>query len=223
LETPLSKSESASWLIGIILLPNPIIFPTFDTCTFSVADVSGVSTETVSRKIKEMYPDRVKNGKSTRLIQLEALSVMSELRKKNFVVPLQNDKVPLQNDKVCSILSERDIAIISQIVSVTVSETIKALDGRMSNLENKIEQRQALLPAPQIDPRTHIVKLVTDHVSKTGQEFRDVYNTLYREYGYRTHCNASLSAKNRNMKIIDYIDSEGQIEILESIAMEIFK
>jgi NACalpha-BTF3-like transcription factor len=130
---------------------------------------------------------------------------------------------PLQNDKVSSILSERDIAIISQIVSVTVSETIKALDGRMANLEHKIEQRQALLPAPQIDPRNHIVKLVTDHVSKTGQEFRDVYNTLYREYGYRTHCNASLTAKNRNMKIIDYIDSEGQIEILESIAMEIFK
>lgn len=186
-----------------------------------MAEVSGISTETVSRKVKEMYPDSVRNGKATNLIQSEAICVMAELRKKNFVEPLQNEKVALQNEKVSSFLSERDIAIISQIVSVTVSETIKALDGRMTTIEQKIEQRKALLPAPQIDPRSHIVKLVTDHVSRTGLEFRDVYKLLYREYGYRTHCNASLSAKNRGMKIIDYIDSEGQIEILESIAMEI--
>lgn len=188
--------------------------------TREIAETAGVSTETASRKIKEMYPDRVKNGKPTRLIQSEALCVMSELRKKNFVEPLQNDKVALQNAKV-SFLSEKDIAIISQIVSVTVSETIKALDGRMTNIEQKIEQRKILLPAPQLDAREHIKKLIDEYVSRNKIEHGDAYRYLYREFFYRTKCNASLCAKNRGMKTIDYIDNEGMIETLEAIAMEV--
>lgn len=185
-----------------------------------MADVAGVSKDTVLRKVKELYPDRIKNGKTTNLIQTEAICVMKELRKKNFVEPLQNAEVATQNAKVSS-LSEKDIAIISQIVSVTVSETIKALDGRMTNIEQKIEQRKMLLPAPQLDARAHIKKMIDEYVSRNGIEHRDAYRYLYREFFYRTRCNASLCAKNRGMKTIDYIDDEGMIEILEAIAMEV--
>ena len=185
-----------------------------------MAEVSGLSTDTVTRKVKEMYPDRVKNGRPTNLVQAEAITVMAELRKKNFVSPLQNAEVATQNAKV-SFLSEKDIAIISQIVSVTVSETIKALDGRMTNIEQKIEQRKILLPAPQLDARAHIKKMIDEYVSRNGIEHSDAYRYLYREFFYRTKCNASLCAKNRGMKTIDYIDDEGMIEILEAIAMEV--
>lgn len=185
-----------------------------------MAEVSGLSTDTVTRKVKEMYPDRVKNGRPTNLVQAEAITVMAELRKKNFVEPLQNAEGATQNAKV-SFLSEKDIAIISQIVSVTVSETIKALDGRMTNIEQKIEQRKILLPAPQLDARAHIKKMIDEYVSRNGIEHSDAYRYLYREYFYRTKCNASLCAKNRGMKTIDYIDDEGMIETLEAIAMEV--
>jgi len=84
-------------------------------------------------------------------------------------------------------------------------------------------QRMIGNTAPPLDSRSNIVKTVNEYVAKTGTPHRDAYTNLYREYGYRTHCNAILSAKNRNMKIIDYIDSEGQIEILEAVALEIFK
>ena len=185
-----------------------------------MAEVSGLSTNTVTRKVKEMYPDRVKNGRPTNLVQSEAITVMAELRKKNFVSPLQNAEVATQNAKV-SFLSEKDIAIISQIVSVTVSETIKALDGRMTNIEQNIEQRKILLPAPQLDARAHIKKMIDEYVSRNGIEHSDAYRYLYREFFYRTKCNASLCAKNRGMKTIDYIDDEGMIETLEAIAMEV--
>lgn len=65
-----------------------------------MADIAGVSKDTVLRKVKELYPDRVKNGKATTLIQTEAIHVMKELRKKNFVEPLQNAEVATQNAKV---------------------------------------------------------------------------------------------------------------------------
>ena len=61
-----------------------------------MAEVAGVSKDTVLRKVKELYPERIKNGKATNLIQTEAVCVMKELRKKNFVEPLQNAEVATQ-------------------------------------------------------------------------------------------------------------------------------
>ena len=57
-------------------------------------------TSVTRLKIKEIYPERIKNGKATRLIQTEAVCVMKELRKKNFVEPLQNAEVATQNENL---------------------------------------------------------------------------------------------------------------------------
>ena len=86
--------------------------------TREIAETAGVTIETASRKIKEMYPDRVINGKATRLVQSEALCVMSELRKKNFVEPMQNEKLPMQNYEVVtkSDLAAFGTAIVSEMM-----------------------------------------------------------------------------------------------------------
>lgn len=122
-----------------------------------------------------------------------------------------------------SSLTEKDIHLISAVVSMTVSETMKRLDDRVAKIESRVEERQALLPAPQISRRDHINKLAREYATKTGVNFSESYSTLYREFGYRTNSNPSLSAKNRGMAIIDYIEAEGQIDTLEAVAMEVFK
>lgn len=123
---------------------------------------------------------------------------------------------------VDSCLNAKDIALISQIVSATVAETIKRLDGRMEKIETRIDQRAALLPAPQIKPRDNINKIVRDWVGKTGCDHREAWNGLYRDFGYRTNTNPSICAKNRGMTILDYIEAEGQIDVLEAVAIEIY-
>jgi hypothetical protein len=120
-----------------------------------------------------------------------------------------------------SSLSVKDIALISQIVAATVAETIKQLDGRMGKIESRIEDRQALLPAPQIKPRDHITKLVREYATKNNQPYSNVWTYLYTEFGYRTNTNPRQCAKNRNMPIIEHIEAEGMIELLESVAIEI--
>lgn len=132
-------------------------------------------------------------------------------------LPVPNDKGIIQAG---SSLTEKDIHLISAVVSMTVSETIKRLDGRMSAIEDKIGTRAALLPAPEMKPRDHINKLVREYSHAKGITFTEAWLRLYREFGYRTNSNPSLSAKNRGMTIIDYIEAEGQIETLESVAME---
>jgi hypothetical protein len=188
-----------------------------------MAEVAGVSIDTVTRKVKEMYPDRVKNGRPTNLIQAEAITVMAELRKKNFVSPTQNAEVPTQNAEVGFSLSDRDIAIISKIVSATVAETVRALDVRMLSIERKIEERKALLPPPGIKPRDHINMIIREYATKNGLQYQSVWTDLYKQFGYRTNTNPTVSAKNRGMTILDYIDAEGMIETLEAVAIEVLK
>jgi NACalpha-BTF3-like transcription factor/histone H3/H4 len=188
--------------------------------TKELAEVAGVSERTIRRIAENEVGFVYEKGKKAVYTEKDAIEIMRLARKKGFIQPRQNADVATQKAKV-SFLSEKDIAIISQIVSVTVSETIKALDGRMTNIEQKIEQRKILLPAPQLDARAHIKKLIDEYVSRNGIEHSDAYRYLYREFFYRTKCNASLCAKNRGMKTIDYIDDEGMIETLEAIAMEV--
>jgi hypothetical protein len=128
-----------------------------------MAEVSGVSTETVSRKVKEMYPDRVTNGRPTNLIQTEAICVMTELRKKNFVEPLQNEKVPLQNDKLpiqnANVVTKSDLAAFgTAIVSEMMKQFLPLIQNRqplmieqdyfsINGYANKIGQRIAFSDA----------------------------------------------------------------------------
>lgn len=122
-----------------------------------------------------------------------------------------------------SVLTEKDIHLISAVVSMTVSETMKQFDERVTKIESRVEARQALLPAPSMSPRDHINKLAREYANRHSIGFSEAYTTLYREFGYRTHSNPSISAKNRGMAIIDYIEAEGQIETLEAVAMEVFR
>jgi hypothetical protein len=97
------------------------------------------------------------------------------------------------------------------------------IGNRVNAIEQKIESTQALLPAPGIDTKTHINKLVKEYAFCFQIDYKEAWQHLYREFGYRTRTNPSISAKNRGMRIIDYIETEGQIETLLSIAIEVLK
>ena len=114
-----------------------------------------------------------------------------------------------------------DIDVAFKAAIIQLVQMTNSMNTRLTIIETRIEQRQALLPAPQITPRQHIIQLVNQYCGRTGRDHQSVYRQLYSEFGYRTHCNPSQCAKNREMKIIDFIDSEGQIETLEAVAMEI--
>ena len=205
--------------------------------TMSVRELSdflGKSAKTIHRYAKECGA-HTENGKETRLSEEEVKAITAKIFKR---VPLAVQSSitstfsnvqgsPFQNEKVQfpagSVLTEKDIHLISAVVSMTVSETMKQFDERVTKIESRVEGRQALLPAPSMSPRDHINKLAREYANRHSIGFSEAYTTLYREFGYRTHSNPSIAAKNRGMAIIDYIESEGQIETLEAVAMEVFK
>ena len=117
---------------------------------------------------------------------------------------------------VGSSLTARDMEVIGGIVAAIMA----SMNSRVEKIEAKIEQRQALLPAPQIKPRDNVNKIVREFAHKQGIEHSVAFGDLYREFGYRTNTDPRRSAKNRGMAIIDYIETEGMIDTLEAVALE---
>lgn len=114
-----------------------------------------------------------------------------------------------------SSLTARDMEVIGGIVASVMAN----LSARMGNIESRIDQRQALLPAPEVKPRDNISRIVRKYAHDNGIEYGPAWGELYREYGYRTNSNPTISARNRGMTIIDYLDAEGMIGTLESVAI----
>jgi hypothetical protein len=96
-------------------------------------------------------------------------------------------------------------------------------ESRLQRIESRIEERQALLPAPALEPRQRVNMLVREHATSAGIPFSAAWRDLYREFAYRTHTNPSQAAKNRGMPILDYIEAEGMIETLEAVAAELHR
>lgn len=47
-----------------------------------ISELTGLSDDTIRNKIKDLYPNIIKNGKKTYLKKEETINVVAELRKK---------------------------------------------------------------------------------------------------------------------------------------------
>lgn len=115
-------------------------------------------------------------------------------------------------------LNKKDI----EVISIIIAEAVKQLDGRMSRIEEKIEERRALLPAPEMAPRDRINMIIRDFADRNKMPFSTAYGELYKIFNYTYNCNVNASAKNRGVAIIEYIESEGLIDNLEAVAVSKF-
>lgn len=133
---------------------------------------------------------------------------------KSTALPLTN---ALGDQAVGSTLTERDLQIISTIVALTIQK----LDVRMSNIESRVEERQALLPAPSLSDRDALRQIVAKEAARSGREERWVWNELYEVAYYHHLGNLKLRAKNSKAKsVLDYADSEGLCGQLLAIAID---
>lgn len=148
----------------------------------------------------------------------DAVSILMQNARNNQTLP-GNDVSTSLSDKSSSL--ERAFEMMARAFE-TIAETQKMQENRLHKIEERIEERKSLLPAPQIKPRDHINMLVRSYASDSGNSFKDCWRELYRQFGYRTNTNPKKCAENRGMGILDYIETEGQIEILEAVAMDVF-
>lgn len=118
-----------------------------------------------------------------------------------------------------SILTRKDL----EMVGAVLSGLLGPLDKRLTALEKRLaEPEKKALPAPMIETRQLVNKAVNDFARMKGGSHTAVWNELYRWYDYYNHTNVKLSAKNRRMKTIDYVEKIGMMENLLSVAEKVF-
>jgi len=191
-----------------------------------IMELTGLSKSTVTRGIKDIYPFSIEKGKKTNLTKQESKIVIMNLKKRGIFKDNQNESEPVQNESVL-IQNEPDkfmlaIESMNNLASAIFAQ-VKNQDSRIAVLEGKFQKRIDALPSPVISVRNEINRIVRDEVEGSGSDYRDVWHILYSDFNYRMGRSFSVCAKNRQMKTIDYIESEGYISELLATARELFK
>jgi hypothetical protein len=121
-------------------------------------------------------------------------------------------------------------------ISGAVAPAPRSADARIDRLEGlvekllsvvatvimpMIEKKQAKLPAPVLDPRGEIRRIVAKAARNTG-DYRGIWNELYTQSYYRLHVNLKERAENRGIDTLDYAEQEGYLPALLAIAKAVF-
>ena len=115
----------------------------------------------------------------------------------------------------------QNITMLSNCVMANNAQ-LQDHSARIEKLEKELEQKKVEV-APDLPPKEHIIALVRNHADKTKEtDYAKLYRQLYSDYGLRTHTNPTAKAKNRNMTTIAFIEKEGDIKLLLSIAKKLF-
>jgi len=120
-------------------------------------------------------------------------------------------------------LTQHDIELIDEIVSMTVSKTFERLDQQMSTIKTHYQQSQSLLSLPQISDRDNLNKLVREYAQTHDAPHSMVWGMIYRDMYYRLNINVRLRAEHKNISVIEYIEQEGLMSEALAVAREIFK
>jgi len=109
-----------------------------------------------------------------------------------------------------------------------ILDEMRSQDSRISNLESKVNNvignnQLTMLPPPQKTNRAALNQIVRSYADTMKIEFSNAWGMLYTECYYRLHINFKTRAKSENIGIIDFIEREGYIEEVYSIARDIFR
>jgi DNA-binding transcriptional MerR regulator len=197
-----------------------------------IAEMTNVSAETVRRwvhnlpqnveGIKERLSLAKKSGKTSVDFSLpEVIEIVRAGGNETLAKMLMDNAAMKQLDeKKSSTLSGNHFDILRSMI-----DTLEAQEKRLSAVESEIssikKQSPKALTAPQKTDRAtlnQIVRLYAD--AQCSGDFRQAWAWLYQECLYRLSRNFPLCAKHEGISTLDYIDREGYMSHVLSIARE---
>jgi len=146
-----------------------------------------------------------------------------------------------QKQQARELLQDPIIAQLESLIEIRAlqldqEKRIKEQEERITRLESlseikRIEQitsEQKLLSfpeptkqAPQRTVRSLVVEYVNAYANNTGLPHNVVWSKIYKEYSIRTRINLKTRAKSHKLSALEYVEQNGDIEILYAIAKEI--
>ena len=177
--------------------------------TKEVAEVLGVSTDTIKNCIRRIMPDKMQNGKTTFLNEQEVTMISKELKSNTFVSSHQTYEVSSQVKNTTTRLE-----VLANYKAATQA-MIELLEAEKAELqaENERQARQLIEQAPKVD----FYNAVTS--SKDCIDMAEVAKVLNIKGGGRKKLFEILREKNildrKNQPYQKYVDN-GYFRIIET-------
>ena len=188
--------------------------------TKEIAEIAGVSVQTVRRTAESRVGFVFVAGKKADFTEKESIEIMRELKKKGFIQPVQNGQVPVQNGQV------EQLGVMVANLSIMMQESMKMMVSQQNQITAILSQKTQLSietkQTPKLSPRDEL-RMIVNKAAKESGDYSGVWKTLYTEIYYRLHINATERAKNAKTSAIDILEAEGLLESAVLIAREIFK
>lgn len=130
----------------------------------------------------------------------------------------------------------KQLTIAEQMVlfwqaQVELESQQKQIQERLAVIEAEKEQARLQIkdlpystePAQPMTIRATINKIVREYATSVQLSYSEVWKQLYSAFLYRYNINVIRRAKNRQMSVLDYLESENQLTELYNLASELFK
>ena len=101
-----------------------------------LANIAGVSDETIRRAGKRIYPTELKNGVKTDFNDIQSQVIMMDVRKKNMVAT--------QNEEISTHIEKVDYEIIGKMIGMAVSAAMQPVVNQLQNISNPALQIEGI-------------------------------------------------------------------------------
>lgn len=146
-----------------------------------LADVAGVTSETVRKTAKKMFPDKFKNGVRTIFDEFQSMEIMRDVTKKNMVA-MQNEKLPTQSLELPT--QSLEVVQMFQVMIEQNQKFMTAVLGEIKNINNKplrIEQPKQDYFSLVAYCSLNKIKAVNSELRKMGMDLRKMSKELGKE------------------------------------------
>jgi len=188
-----------------------------------IVEITRANEKTIREKIKELYPGLIKKGKKTILNDSQVENVLIVLKKTGIIeLGKSSDELGKSSDVTTMNDVLTSLNALIQTVTIQSQNYEKRFNEIERVIENKIEDRKILLPAPKKSDRDNLNQIIRSYAKNNELNFGEVWGKLYQEVYYRLNINLKIKAKNKKLSIIDFAENEGLLPELLSIALEVF-
>ena len=108
-----------------------------------IAELAGVSRDSVERTVRDLYPALMEKGKTTVLDHAQSVAVMGSVRKANMVSLPQNAEVLPQNAEAATSMR----ALMLEMIPAMTAAMVAALRQVQPLAPSMLRQAQLALPA----------------------------------------------------------------------------
>ena len=117
----------------------------------------------------------------------------------------------------------KDLEYLTVSFARIIAESNGSLDRRMTAIEDKLQERQALLPAPQMSNRDNLNMIIREFSSTTGIPYGEVWGMIFKEIYLVLNINLRQLIEYVDMPVIEYIEMIGLLSEALFVARKILK